>query len=118
MLGHFTLAIPLEQTFILGLILVAAGTGLLKPNISSLLANFILLTTIEEIPVLMIFYTSINIGSMLGFAVWWMVREKVGWHWGFGAAGFGMLLGVIQFIYFRANLESLFELNPNSDEYK
>ena len=34
MLGHFTLAIPLEQTFILGLILVAAGTGLLKPNIS------------------------------------------------------------------------------------
>ena len=39
MLGHFTLAIPLEQTFILGLILVAAGTGLLKPNISSIVGQ-------------------------------------------------------------------------------
>ena len=39
MLGHFTLAIPLEQTFILGLALVAVGTGLLKPNISSIVGQ-------------------------------------------------------------------------------
>ena len=39
MLGHFTLAIPLEQTFILGLAFVAIGTGLLKPNISSIVGQ-------------------------------------------------------------------------------
>ena len=52
MLGHFTLAIPLEQTFILGLILVAAGTGLLKPNISSIVGQLYSTNDDEEIPVL------------------------------------------------------------------
>ena len=56
---------------------------------------------------------------MLGFAVCGWLGEKVGWHWGFGAAGFGMLLGVIQFIYFRGQLgEAGLNPNHNSDEYK
>ena len=51
-----------------------------------------------------VFYMSINIGSMLGFAICGYLGERIGWHWGFGAAGVGMLLGVLQFIYFRSNL--------------
>ena len=47
---------------------------------------------------------SINIGSMLGFAVCGWLGEKVGWHIGFGAAGVGMLFGVTQFILFRHHL--------------
>ena len=47
---------------------------------------------------------SINIGSMFGFAICGYLGERIGWHWGFGAAGVGMLLGVLQFIYFRSNL--------------
>ena len=100
MLGHFTLAIPLERTFIRGLILVAAGTGLLKPNVSSIVGQLYSTNDDRRDSGFTIFYMSINIGSMLGFAVCGWLGEKVGWHWGFGAAGFGMLLGVIQFIYF------------------
>ena len=119
MLGHFTLAIPLEQTFILGLILVAAGTGLLKPNISSIVGQLYSTNDDRRDSGFTIFYMSINIGSMLGFAVCGWLGEKVGWHWGFGAAGFGMLLGVIQFIYFRGQLgDAGLNPNPNSDEYK
>ncbi len=119
MLGHFTLAIPLEQTFILGLILVAAGTGLLKPNISSIVGQLYSTNDDRRDSGFTIFYMSINIGSMLGFAVCGWLGEKVGWHWGFGAAGFGMLLGVIQFIYFRGQLgEAGLNPNPNSNEYK
>ena len=119
MLGHFTLAIPLEQTFILGLILVAAGTGLLKPNISSIVGQLYSTNDDRRDSGFTIFYMSINIGSMLGFAVCGWLGEKVGWHWGFGAAGFGMLLGVIQFIYFRGQLgEAGLNPNHNSDEYK
>jgi POT family proton-dependent oligopeptide transporter len=47
---------------------------------------------------------AINIGSMLGFAVCGWLGEKVGWHFGFGAAGVGMLFGVTQFILFRHQL--------------
>ena len=51
-----------------------------------------------------VFYMSINIGSMLGFAICGYLGERIGWHWGFGAAGVGMLFGVLQFIYFKRNL--------------
>ena len=104
MLGHFTLAIPLEQTFILGLAFVAIGTGLLKPNISSIVGQLYSAQDERRDSGFTVFYMSINIGSMLGFAICGYLGERIGWHWGFGAAGLGMLLGVLQFIYFRSNL--------------
>ena len=103
-LGHFTLAIPLEQTFILGLVFVALGTGLLKPNISSIVGQLYSQSDSRRDSGFTIFYMSINIGSMLGFAVCGWLGEKVGWHFGFGAAGVGMLFGVTQFILFRHHL--------------
>ena len=69
MFGHFTLAIPLEQTFILGLALVAIGTGLLKPNISSIVGQLYADNDERRDSGFTVFYMSINIGSMLGFAV-------------------------------------------------
>jgi len=68
-LGHFTLAIPLQQTFILGLVFVAIGTGLLKPNISSIVGQLYSYNDQRRDSGFTIFYMSINIGSMLGFAV-------------------------------------------------
>jgi POT family proton-dependent oligopeptide transporter len=47
---------------------------------------------------------SINIGSMLGFLVCGYLGEKVGWHWGFGAAGVGMTFGVLQYIFTKNSL--------------
>ena len=112
MLGHFTLAIPLEETFILGLAIVAIGTGLLKPNISSIVGQLYSDQDDRRDSGFTIFYMSINIGSMLGFAICGYLGERVGWHWGFGAAGIGMFFGVIQFVYFRNQLGDA-GLNPN-----
>ena len=113
MFGHFTLAIPLEQTFILGLALVAIGTGLLKPNISSIVGQLYSDDDERRDSGFTVFYMSINIGSMLGFAVCGYLGERIGWHWGFGAAGIGMLLGVLQFIFYKDNLGKA-GLYPNS----
>ena len=113
MFGHFTLAIPLEQTFILGLALVAIGTGLLKPNISSIVGQLYADNDERRDSGFTVFYMSINIGSMLGFAVCGYLGERIGWHWGFCAAGIGMLFGVLQFIFFKDNLGEA-GLYPNS----
>ena len=58
-----------------------------------------------------IFYMSINIGSVLGFLICGGLGEKLGWHWGFGAAGFGMAFGAYQFIKYR-HLLVMQEQNP------
>ena len=96
-LGHFVLAIPNEKTFFLGLVLVAIGTGFLKPNISSIVGQLYKPGDLRVDAGYTIFYMSINIGSMLGFLVCGYLGEKVGWHWGFGAAGVGMLAGLVVF---------------------
>ena len=103
-LGHFILAIPYEKTFFLGLVLVSIGTGLLKPNISTIVGELYKPGDIRIDSGYTIFYMSINIGSMLGFLVCGYLGEKVGWHWGFGAAGVGMTFGVLQYIFTTKNL--------------
>jgi len=103
-LGHYILAIPYEKTFFLGLVLVSIGTGLLKPNISTIVGELYKPGDIRIDSGYTIFYMSINIGSMLGFLVCGYLGEKVGWHWGFGAAGVGMTFGVLQYIFTTKNL--------------
>ena len=97
-LGHFTLAIPIEQSFFLGLTFVVLGTGLLKGNISTIVGELYKNLDEKRDSGYTIFYMSINIGSTLGFLVCAYLGEKIGWHWGFGAAGIGMAFGVIQFL--------------------
>ena len=100
-LGHFTLAIPIEQTFFLGLIFVVLGTGILKGNISTIVGQLYEGQDDKRDSGYTIFYMSINIGSTLGFLICSYLGEKIGWHWGFGAAGIGMTFGVIQYIKHR-----------------
>ena len=111
-LGHFTLAIPLEQTFFLGLILVVLGTGLLKGNISTIVGKLYSDDDTRRDSGYTIFYMSINIGSTLGFLICAWLGEKIGWHYGFGAAGVGMAFGVYQYINYRHLLGDA-GLNPN-----
>ena len=103
-IGHYILALPFEKTFFLGLVFVSIGTGLLKPNISTIVGQLYKPGDIRIDAGYTIFYMSINIGSMLGFLVCGYLGEKVGWHWGFGAAGVGMTFGVIQYIFSKASL--------------
>jgi POT family proton-dependent oligopeptide transporter len=99
MIGHFTLAIPSFYTFFVGLTLVALGTGLLKPNVSAIVGELYAPGDPRRDAGFTIFYMGINIGGALGPIICSTLgeSERFGWHYGFAAAGVGMLFGLIQF---------------------
>ncbi|HEY8511083.1 MAG TPA: peptide MFS transporter [Cyclobacteriaceae bacterium] len=98
LLGHALLAIPgSKEVFFAGLACVAAGTGLLKPNISTLVGDLYPEGGARRDAGFYLFYMGINIGSFLGQIAVSFAAEKVNWHLGFGLAAVGMLLGLIQF---------------------
>lgn len=100
MLGHIVLAIPGGTgLFFLGLGIVAMGTGLLKPNISSIVGELYPEGGARRDAAFSIFYMGINLGSVLGITIVGYLGQKVNWHMGFGAAAVGMLLGLIVFRY-------------------
>lgn len=97
-LGHFSMAIPTNETFFLGLFLIIVGTGLLKPTVSSIVGG---LYAADE-PArrdagFSIYYMGINIGAFVAPLVTGWLGEGISWHYGFGAAGIGMVLGVVQY---------------------
>lgn len=96
-LGHFTLALPITQTFYLGLVFVVVGSGILKPNMSALVGELYPPGDPRRDAGFTIFYMGINLGAFLGPIVCGWLAVVWGWHWGFGAAGVGMVLGLIQF---------------------
>jgi proton-dependent oligopeptide transporter, POT family len=113
-LGHFTLAsplvgVPLKPSFFLGLLFIVLGTGLLKANVSTMVGDLYpkvdaAATEIEQQrwgarrdAAFSVFYMGINIGAMLGPFVCSTLGERINWHWGFSAAGFGMVLGLVQY---------------------
>ncbi|PWJ57736.1 POT family proton-dependent oligopeptide transporter [Dyadobacter jejuensis] len=98
MLGHIILAIPAGSgIFFLGLVTVALGTGLLKPNISSIVGELYPEGGARRDAAFSIFYMGINLGSVLGITIVGYLGQKVNWHMGFGAAAIGMLLGLVVF---------------------
>jgi POT family proton-dependent oligopeptide transporter len=100
MLGHIILAIPAGTSiFYLGLATVAIGTGLLKPNISSIVGELYPEGGARRDAAFSIFYMGINLGSVLGITIVGYLGQKIDWHLGFGAAAVGMLLGLIVFRY-------------------
>jgi len=97
-MGHFSMAIPTDETFFLGLVLIVLGTGLLKPNISSIVGGLYPMDEQARRDAgFSIFYMGINIGAFIAPLIVGWLAEDIGWHWGFGAAGVGMLFGVIQY---------------------
>lgn len=106
MCGHFVLAIPSTQAFFLGLILVVLGTGLLKPNVSAVVGELYAPGDPRRDSGFTIFYMGINIGAFLGPLVCGTLAqsEAFGWHYGYAAAGVGMLFGVLQFRLTRRHL--------------
>src|SRR5678816_100423 len=86
--------------FFLGLVLIVLGTGLLKPNISAIVGDLYPEGGARRDAGFSIFYMGINVGAFFGQIVTGVLGEKVGWHWGFGAAGVGMLLGLFSYWLF------------------
>ncbi len=96
-LGHFVLAIPKDSTFFVALALIIVGNGFFKPNISTFVGTLYKKNDIRKDSGFTIFYMGINIGAWLSPLVCgWLAREY-GWHYGFGLAGLGMLIGLIVF---------------------
>ena len=102
--GHFTLALPSAQTFFLGLVLIVLGTGLLKPNISALVGQLYPEGGARRDAGFTIFYMGINLGAAIGPLICGALGEQVNWHYGFAAAGLGMVLGLVQFRFTRERL--------------
>ena len=101
MLGHIILAFPAGSgLFYTGLCVVAMGTGMLKPNISSVVGELYPEGGARKDAAFSIFYMGINTGSLLGISVVGYLGQKVGWHYGFGAAAVAMALGIVTFQLF------------------
>ena len=83
--------------FFLGLVLIVMGTGLLKPNISAIVGDLYPEGGARRDAGFSVFYMGINLGAFAGQLVTGILGERVGWHFGFGAAGVGMLIGLITF---------------------
>ena len=107
MCGHIVLAIPHENTFFMGLILVVLGTGLLKPNIGALVGQLYSMEDNRRDSGYALYYMGINIGSIIGYIVCGYLAESVGWHWAFGAAAVGMAFGLVQFAITKDNLKGI-----------
>jgi proton-dependent oligopeptide transporter, POT family len=100
-LGHLSIGISSfahgRVPFFLGLILIVCGTGLLKPNISAIVGDLYPEGGARRDAGFSVFYMGINTGAFFGQLVAGALGENVGWHWGFGCAGVGMLIGLITF---------------------
>ena len=97
MSGHVLLAIPSDNTFFIGLILVVLGTGLLKPNIGAMVGQLYSLEDERRDAGYTLYYMGINLGSIIGYLVCGWLQLNAGYHWAFGAAAIGMGVGLIQF---------------------
>ena len=111
--GHYSMAIDSLPTFYAALILIAMGTGLLKPNISTMVGQLYQPEDKRRDAGFSIFYMGINLGAFIspfvtGFLAQSAYFKRIiigiglnpakSWHWGFAAAGVGMTFGVIQYI--------------------
>ena len=114
--GHLGMTVESnEQIFYLSLALIVSGVGFLKPNISTMVGALYDEGDPRRDSGFTIFYMGINIGAFTATLLCGYLGEEIGWAYGFGAAGIGMLLGLIIFLWGQKYLEGLAE--PPSNKY-
>src|SRR5712692_10204214 len=96
--GHFSMAFPSLTTFYLGLALIVVGTGLLKGNAAVIVGALYGPKDSRRDAGFSIYYMGINLGAFVAPLVCGYLGQRVNWHIGFGAAGVGMVLGLIQYV--------------------
>jgi POT family proton-dependent oligopeptide transporter len=124
MAGHFALALEgmvfggNAQLFFLSLAFIIVGNGFFKPNISSFLGDFYGLNDSRKDGAFTIFYMGVNIGALLASVTCGYLGESAdfGWHYGFGLAGIGMLLGLLIFWIYAPKTLGKKGINPASLE--
>ena len=95
-LGHFLMAF--EASFLFALLCMVLGAGMFKGNIASQVGSLYKPDDLRRADAFQIFYLGINAGVIASPLIVGTLGEKVGWHWGFGAAGVGMLIGLAIYI--------------------
>ncbi len=95
-IGHFLMAS--ERMFFLALMFLIAGNGAFKPNISTQVGLLYPQGDPRRDGAFTIFYMGINLGAFLSPLICGTLGQKVGWHWGFSAAGVGMILGLLIYL--------------------
>ena len=100
--GHFMMAF--EQSFFLALMLLILGNGAFKPNISTQVGSLYAQGDSRRDGAFTIFYMGINLGAFFAPLVCGTLGQKVGWHYGFGAAGVGMVVGLIIYLWGQKHL--------------
>ncbi|RLJ98604.1 peptide MFS transporter [Tenacibaculum discolor] len=105
--GHSVLAIEQMWAFYTGLGLIIAGVGMLKPNISTMVGGLYKQGDIRRDKGFTIFYIGINVGAFLSALIVGYVGETYGWHYGFGLAGIGMALGLLQYVLGQKHLRGV-----------
>ncbi len=96
-LGHFAMAVDHLQVFYLALALLICGNGFFKPNISTIVGRLYAPGDPRRDGGFTIFYMGINVGAGAAPLLCGYLGETYGWHWGFGLAGVGMILGLLVF---------------------
>src|SRR5437867_2630682 len=104
-LGHFTLAFRSLPFFYSGLALIVLGTGLLKPNATTMLGSLYGAQDARRDAGFSIFYMGINLGAFIGPLIAGALAQRVDWHLGFACAGVGMTLGLVQYVLGRGRLQ-------------
>ncbi|GAB5351890.1 peptide MFS transporter [Qipengyuania sp. 483] len=105
-LGHFFMAFeggggqadPIINIFWLALALIIVGSGFLKANISVIVGQLYSRTDVRRDPAYTIFYMGINVGAATASIICGYLGQTYGWQYGFGLAGFGMLIGLVFFV--------------------
>jgi POT family proton-dependent oligopeptide transporter len=96
-IGHFMMAV--EQLFLFALLALILGSGAFKPNISTQVGGLYAPGDPRRDRAYSIFYVGINVGAFLAPLVCGTLGEEAGWHYGFAAAGVGMLIGLCIYLY-------------------
>src|SRR6185369_16856032 len=97
-LGHFTLVFKDLTFFYTGLALIVIGTGLLKPNVSTLVGSLYDERDSRRDAGFSLFYMGINLGALFGPLIAGYLAQRVDWHIGFACAGVGMVFGLAQYV--------------------
>lgn len=114
-MGHSSLGMSI---FIFGLVLIVIGTGHFKPNVSVMVGQLYAPDDPRRDGAFTIFYMGINLGAFICAFICGTLGEKVGWHWGFGAAAVGMLLGLILYMACRPLvLKNVGDAPPGKSNY-
>ena len=104
MAGHLCLSTPIVPLAWTGIVLVATGTGFIKPNLSTIVGGLYDQGDPRRDTGFQLFYMSINVGAFASPLVTGWLRAHYGYHAGFAAAAIGMALALVAFVYGRSKL--------------